>query len=71
MAEGGWTPCAVVAIAPSSAAASGLVAGARSVYADGRRAEAEVEGMKAAIVLGSPRSRPPTAPPPALPLVAR
>jgi hypothetical protein len=71
MAEGEWTPYAVVAIAPSSAAAIGLVAGVRSVYTDGRRAEAEAEGTKAAIVLGSRRSRPPLAPPPALPLVAR
>lgn len=71
MAEGEWTPYAVVVIAPSSAAAIDLVAGVWSVYTDGRRVEAEAEGTKAAIVLGSHRSHPPLAPPPALPLVGR
>jgi hypothetical protein len=67
MAEGEWTPYAVVVIAPSSAAAIDLVAGVWSVYTDGRRVEAEAEGTKAAIVLGSRRSHPPLA----LPLVGR
>jgi len=71
MAEGGWTLCAVAATTPSSAVASGLVAGGGTVYTDGRWIVVEGVGTKAAIAPGSRRSRPLMAPPLALSWVAQ
>jgi hypothetical protein len=71
MAEGVWIPCVVVATTPSSAAASGLVAGVGTIYKFGRRVVAEAVGKKAAIAAGSRLSRPPRVPLLALSWVAQ